>query len=137
MTREQALAQARKRWGKTAYIRAYDGIGLSSPESREEATARLRARRERVKAIDAEIDARLATLDWYVALKDERKMLTKGISEEGWQASHYKFLVGTCNGIGFAVQGQGDTWEEAFRAADKAKQRDAERFAAQKEGQAR
>lgn len=112
MTREQAIREARKRFGPRAIARA--GEALSSPEKRATALATLKANRERRDAIDREVQARLDAEDWYRALMAERKECQKIISQtQGW-ASYYKFAVGKDIGIAFSVEGQGDTWEEAF-----------------------
>jgi hypothetical protein len=116
MTREQAIREGRKRWGKRAIVRA--GEALSSPEQRAEAMDRLKRNRARRDEIDREVQARLNTLDWYRAAQAERKACLQEVSQtQGW-ASYYKFSVGLDIGIAFSVEGQGDTWEEAFAKAD-------------------
>jgi hypothetical protein len=117
MTRHEATRAAAKRFGAKAHLRIRDG--RTSPELREASISTLRVRRERVKAIDAEIAARLAALDWYRDLQAERRELTAAITMSLGNVAAYKFAVGKIEGIGFHVYGQGDTWEEAFAAADK------------------
>lgn len=116
MTRQQAEKEARKRWGRKAMIRA--GSAISSPEKRAEAKQRLQANKERRDAIDREVAERLKAMDWYQALMVERKSCLDAIRDSsGWNV-YYKFSVGRDVGIAFAVDGRGDTWEEAFARAD-------------------
>ena len=117
MTRDKALREAQRRWGKKALIRAYDRI--SSPEERAEAREYFDAAKARIEAIDREIADRLAALDWYQALKAERAAMVKDKQTHIGRMSYYKFTVGRDSmGIAFAVEGQGDTWEMAFAQAD-------------------
>jgi hypothetical protein len=116
MTRDQAIKQAIKRWGKRAIVRACQT--LSSPEKRADAGERFRAAKDRIDAIDAEIKDRLAALDWYQSLTTERRMLRLAQNVAAAERCHYKFAVGRDTGIAFHVCGQGDTWEQAFAAAD-------------------
>lgn len=115
MTRTQAAREARKRWGLKGIIRAYEA--WSSPEKRAAALQRLQANRARREAIDKEIAERLALLDWYRQLQDERRACVKAVSEAQGQCGYYKFNVGKDIGYAFEVEGQGDTWEEAFGKA--------------------
>lgn len=115
MTREKAQAEARKRWGGRAYVTA--GQHLSSPEKREAATAEFAEAKSRIDAIDAEIAERLKALGWFQELQAERRfMVTRKKESLGWRM-YYKFQVGHAD-VGFHVEGQGDTWEEAFERAD-------------------
>lgn len=115
MTREQALRQAVRRWGKRALIRA--NTNQSSPERRAAAIARRAQLKERRDAIDAEINERLSALDWYQQLIAERKaLLDEQKSLTG--TDYYKFAVGREEMGGFWIKGEGDTWEQAFEAAD-------------------
>jgi hypothetical protein len=117
MTRQQAEREAKKRWGARAMIRA--GEALSSPEKRAEAFAKIKASRERKEAIDREVKERLAAMGWYQALMAERQECLRVVSQtQGW-ASYRKFAVGRDIGTAFSIEGQGDTWEEAFAAATK------------------
>ena len=118
MTRDQALKEARKRWGDKAIIRAYDS--LSSERKRETAAALFDEAKARIEAIDAEIKARLEALDWYQALLAERRLLVKQKQDNLGEKLYKKFAVGKdSSGIAFHVCGQGDTWEEAFAEADR------------------
>lgn len=115
MTREQAMKEARKRWGARAMIRAHER--LSSPEQREAAAAEVRAMKDRRDAIEREINERLAALDWYQQLTAERKDVVKNIEQNRWRQAYYKFAVGSDMGFAFHVRGSGDTWEQAFANA--------------------
>ncbi len=102
MNTKQALAQARKRWGKKAVVQ---DIKLdTSPERREQARKR------------------------YAELKDLKgDALTPELKKErdnirSWQWT-FRFAVGRIESIAgafeaFWVKGQGDTWEQAFAEAD-------------------
>lgn len=116
MTNDQAMKQAKKRWGSKALVR--NAGRFSSPERRAEASEKTTAARNRIKAIDQEIAERLKVLDWYQALTSERKELQKTASENSGMAMFHRFSVGKNIGIGFEVLGSGDTWEEAFAQAD-------------------
>lgn len=116
MTRTQAAREARKRWGVKAIIRAYEA--LSSPEKRAAALHRLQENRARREAIDREVSERLKALDWYQQLQAERRECNKAVSEAQGRCHYYKFSVGKEeHGFAFMVEGQGDTWEEAFGKA--------------------
>ena len=127
MTRQQAVAAAKKRWPLKAHIQAYDSV--SSPEKRAVAAAEMAAARSRREAINAEVAARLKELDWYQALMAERRTATETLREAG-RAVYYKFSVGEVLGIGFHVYGQGDTCGEAFAKADERAARERQRRAA-------
>jgi seryl-tRNA synthetase len=115
MTREQAAREAKKRWGKRAHIRADEK--LSSPEKRAAAKTQTDALKARRDAIDKEIAERLAALDWYQALKAERRDVSQRLDNVRWETHYYRFGVGELF-VGFHVHGEGDTWEQAFAAAD-------------------
>jgi len=127
MTRQQAIKEGRKRWGAKASLRVRDKI--SSPEMRATASAATAALRARKEAIDAEVKARLAATDWYVALQTERRQIVATLQGTEWGGCYYKFSVGETLGIGTHIYGQGDTWEEAFRKADDYAERERERYA--------
>jgi hypothetical protein len=116
MTRQQAQREAQKRWGARGIVRA--GEALSSPEKRATAKQALDCGKTRRDAIDKEVQDRLNAEDWYRALMAERKQCIEQIKgASGWNC-YYKFAVGKDAGIAFHVDGQGDTWEEAFAQAD-------------------
>lgn len=118
MTRDQAMARLRKAYGKRAY--ATIGKEISSPEKRAAASDRLLTLRLDVEAIDAEIKRRLEETPWYVELKAKRKALNDERNKIGG-FGYYKFRVGFVDNVigAFNVMGEGDTWEEAFEAAEK------------------
>lgn len=103
MNRSQALQKAVRLWGiKKAAVRD-DGKGRpSSPELRAEAAAKLKV-----------MNAAKAT---------ETKEQRKERMELLYWSGHYRYTVGTVMSLGglsgFFVRGQGDTWEEAFAAAE-------------------
>lgn len=114
---DAALAEARKRWGKDAHVRQYPKTRDEIP--RDEARQIMLAARDRVKAIDAEIADRLKALDWYQALMAERVAKRKEADNAQAWALYFRCTVGTLSAFAFHVKGQGDTWDEAFAAADK------------------
>ena len=119
MTRDQAMREARKRWGKNAIIEMRNQ-GVSSPEAREEATAKRDAHQAVYEALVKEKNDRLAQLDWLQELNAQIKAVGKLKSDESWRTHYYRFSVGNSMlGLAFMVQGQGDTWEEAFAKVKK------------------
>lgn len=106
MTKQQALQKAGNLWGRhKAAVKDYGPKHPSSPEIREAASAALKAHREAFPNPKSGTPER----------KERDNML--------WKATHYRYMVGYVNSLGmfsfFSVQGQGDTWEEAFAAATK------------------
>jgi len=117
MTRDKAAREAQKRWGKKALIRVEQG--LSSPERRADGDRRFAETQARIEAIDREMADRLAALDWYQALKDERKQVVAQKQRAMFDRFYHRFQVGQDElGFAFLVLGKGDTWEEAFADAD-------------------
>jgi hypothetical protein len=102
MTKSQALKEAVKRWGKNAAVQDKGKERASTPERRAEAKARLRQ---------------------FNALPEgEKKVRRKERDHWLTETYRYRYTVGfIAHGIAFAVQGDGDTWEEAFASADERK----------------
>lgn len=118
MTREQAMREARRRWGGKALIRA--AAALSSPEQREAARATMAEANAELTRLKAERKARLDALDWLNDLNQQIAATQQRASVATSDAHYYKFAVGyDAHGFAFHVNGQGDTWEQAFSAADK------------------
>ena len=120
MTREQAQKRAQKLWGKRAAIRA-DG-DLSSPEKREAAMAR----RDQIKAQQAEIDEEIKRREEAAGIPELRRQwseLGKPRTQAMSDAMHYRFSVGFIDNVigAFNIEGQGDTWEEAFGVVERKK----------------
>lgn len=99
MNRKQALAEAVKRWGKDAMIQDRPRCA-SSPEEREV------ARKQRKYLRDT-------------LTKEDLKKRHKDMDELLFDSMRYRFSVGIFGGFFFGVRGSGDTWEEAFEAADR------------------
>lgn len=98
MNKSKALKEAVKRWGKNAGVQEQRNCD-STPESREAAKLKLG---ELNKLSPEEKKAR-------------RRERDDALSRSYW----YRFTVGRISmGMFFEVLGQGDTWEEAFKAAD-------------------
>jgi hypothetical protein len=101
VTREQACAELRRRWGQRA--RYPVGKRLSSPERRQTAA-------QAIEPLKAEFAVRL----------ERARTVQHEINELKAQTRYDKFEVGHMLSIGFNVCGKGDTWEEACAAADAA-----------------
>jgi hypothetical protein len=106
MNRSQALKEAVRLWGKKAAVR--DSGKPTSEEARKTASAKLPDARAMYKsAAPAERKAYRAELDSILSV-----------------ALAYRYSVGYVGSAAglfsyFSVQGQGDTWEEAFAKATK------------------
>jgi hypothetical protein len=99
MTREEAFAELKKRWGQRA--RYLVGRRLSSPERRQAAAAQ-------AERLQAEL----------AVLVERARPLQQQIADCKTEARYYKFEVGRTLSIGYQFLGKGDTWEEAFANAD-------------------
>jgi hypothetical protein len=117
MTRDIALREAQKRWGKRAMIRAGDKV--TSAYRREIARAGAIRVKEQQDELIRERDERLKALDWLQQMNTEIAALGKQRNELLALSHHYKFSVGSVDNIigAFHIKGQGDTWEAAFDAA--------------------
>ncbi len=115
MTREQAIKQAEKRWGKQAAWRV--GSSRSSSEQRAERRTRLLALRAERETLEKAWQERLNAMPEYQEYTAKRKALIAAIRTVDF-VDYYKFLVGENLGFAFEVKGHGDTWEEAFANAD-------------------
>jgi hypothetical protein len=114
--RKEAAAKAKKRWGKSYAIR--NSGHMSSPEMRQSASLTVRTARAEMNRIEEEIQSRLKDCDWYQELRGQQREQRERIRKTEGTSMHYRFSVGSQNGLFFSVQGQGDTWEEAFQKAD-------------------
>src|SRR5260221_5729521 len=96
MTREQAVKQAQKRWGRHAIVsRAPE---LSSPEKREKAKAEHEALKARRAGIEAEIRRRELEAG-IPELRAQIEALSKPRALAMWNAMRYAFEVGCIDGI--------------------------------------
>lgn len=103
-----ALAEAQRRWGKHGAVRDDGKARASTPEARH--AGHLEA--VRLNAIPKEERA----ADW----RDAR-------DSAFLQSMRYRYTVGkVVMGLFFSVEGQGDTWADAFAAADRKRARDDE-----------
>lgn len=116
MDNKQAETEARKRWGKSFYIR--NGEGFSSPEKRDTNLVQYQTATKEIAEIEAEIKRRLGELDWYQELRTRQQALRKEANNAQSNCLYYRFTVGKCGGVFNEILGQGDTWEEAFAKAD-------------------
>lgn len=123
MTRDHAIKAARKRYGKSAHIRA--GERLSSPERREAADVERRALLAKRNEMNQDLD-RTTDPTRRAEVEAEIKRLNKAITEAAYWATYRKFAIGQIAlGMFFAIDAEGDTWEEAFAEATR-KQRETE-----------
>jgi|CXWL01.1.fsa_nt_gi hypothetical protein len=106
MNAKQALAQARKRWGKAAGVQDNGPKRASTPEKRAEATKQHKEFVENLKATKGD------RKNWS---KEEREQAST-LMFNGWR---HRYSVGRVMlGMFFEVKAEGDTWEEAFLTAD-------------------
>lgn len=119
MTEKQAMREAKKRWGKKAYIESR--LGASDTHARERAHAELKIARDHREAIGMEVIRRLRATPWWLEMEEQQKKLTDEIKTLQSKAMSYRFQVGALGlmGMAFCVRGQGDTWEEAFARASR------------------
>lgn len=114
MTRNQALQKAVRMYGRKAAVRDDGEKYNNSDEGR--------------KAAHDEYENLAATLT-----PEEKKARSKELSNLRWRRQCYRYVVGEVEnlcGFGmFFVHGQGDTWAQAFAAAEAARARDKERYA--------
>ena len=118
MTREEAKRQAARRWGKRSYWQV--GTEQSSPERRSEVQAIADGARAERAALEAELKRREEEAG-IPALRGQIKAAGERFREAALGgAVYYRFRVGFTDSIigAFNVCGEGDTWEEAFAAAD-------------------
>lgn len=116
MTREQAIRECKKRWGKKFLYRV--GQSISSPQVRAVETARSNVITAEVKDINDDIAKRLRETPWYQELTAKKVALLKE-RQELKHLHYYKFQVGHEQFGCFLIEGEGDTWEEAFAAVDR------------------
>jgi len=117
MTNDKAKREAKKRWGNRAYLS--NNGHFSSPERRETARTTHREAKAEIEAIDKEIKKRLDELEWFREFTKRKAELRKIADKARGESIHYRFSVGKNNGMFNLLLGQGDTWEQAFEAADK------------------
>jgi hypothetical protein len=116
MERAVALKKLGKLLGKSLGYRV-DPRGLNA-EDRDAAVREAKALSAEYKlAEEAEAARRKAILEGdaeYQRLRTEAKRL-RDAKDTAWSKSrHFKFTVGTSNGIFFHVRAQGDSWEEVI-----------------------
>ena len=101
-----AIVEAKKRWGKNWSVRDDGKSRASTPELR----AAGHAEAQRLNAIP----------------KDQRGPEWRDARDAAFsQAMRYRYSVGkVVMGLFFSVEGQGDTWTEAFSAADRKRAQD-------------
>jgi hypothetical protein len=126
-TKQQALAEARKRWGKNAMVRDNGAGAATTPEGRADGKRRCGEHQQK-KA--PEFRSMSDTTAWPdTATFGEYRSAWKAWRKERelWQAEAYRlqrlangrrYTVGyVMGGLAFKIEGEGDTWQEAFDAA--------------------
>ena len=118
MTRQEAIRQAGKRWGKRAAYRVNGDC--SSSEQREANGAKIRALRAEKESIIKDTNRRLQGIQWYRESCERQKAIYAELKTLS-PMPYYKFQVGSIDGIlgAFHIKGEGDTWEQAFADADR------------------
>ena len=113
MNAKQAMAEARRRWGKDAGIQDRGPKHASTPEKREAAYARARELRPLVDSMPP---------------GEERKAKRAELDKARSEGSRFRYSVGhiALGGLFFAVHGQGDSWKAAYAQGD---ERDRDMFA--------
>lgn len=105
MNRSQALKEAVRRWGKNAAVEDKGAARASTPERRKAASAEGKRIRESIPK-----DRR--------PTREEREAIDRCLGE----SYRFRYTVGNISTLGpfraFHVRGHGDTWEEAFAAAE-------------------
>lgn len=121
MERSVAIKKLGKMLGKSLGYR----VDPRAPTAEERAMAQEEARvlRAEFKAAEEAREARLKVIlsadAEYQKLKAETKRL-KEAKDAAWGKSyHYKFTIGTSNGMFFSVKAQGDSWEEVIEMLSK------------------
>lgn len=123
MTRAQAIRKLRKEVGPKAFFE----VRTSAPDKDARAVLSdyvrtLNAERTR---LDAALETRRAEVlnadPQYVQLRDARAVVNADLKTT-FNRLGYRFTIGVVSELGFGhIEGQGDTWEEAF--ADRAKRK--------------
>lgn len=114
MERKEAIRKLGKILGKSLGYR----VDPDAPdrEEREAALAAFKPAREKAEALLKQKEARIkALLDAdaeYQRIKAEHEAAKKSRDRLASLTCHYKFTVGTSNGMFFHVKAQGDSWEE-------------------------
>ena len=121
MTDKQAMAQAKKRWGKNGFIESR--LGAQDADGREKARTEMLQLKEEKTNLEAELQRRLAETGWYREIQEKLRQLSTARQKALGRAHSYRFRVGEIHnvgGLGMAhIRGEGDTWEEAFAKAGK------------------
>jgi hypothetical protein len=116
MERAAAIKKLGKLLGKSLGYRV-DPKGATA-EEREEARAALKIATEKAKALleqrEAYVKALLDADPEFQKIKDAHLAAKKDRDHLAGRCHHYKFTVGTTDGIFFLVKAQGDSWEEVI-----------------------
>lgn len=112
MTRDQALKEAKRRWGTRALIRAAES--RSSSELRSKAKDDYERLKQEKETIEREISDRLDACDWYQELLRRRSEIRQMMKKPDSERFYHRFAVGKTEIGAFWIMGEGDTWEEAF-----------------------
>lgn len=136
VNRNQAFAEGKRRWGVKAGVEDSGEKAASSPEERNKAQATFRALDVELKVKEQARDKLLAKTEklfptraremnkavWQ-SYRNEVRDLRKERENQAGMSRRYRYRVGPVESVGglgmFHVMGEGDSWEEAFQAADK------------------
>jgi hypothetical protein len=116
MERALAVKKLGKLLGKSLGYRVNDGAPTT--EDREAAKLDLPAALEARDKLKQQRDARyqqiLAADSEYQALRAAHKVAQEQVDKLHSMMRHYKFTVGTSNGMFFHVKAEGDSWEDVI-----------------------
>lgn len=115
MSPAQAQARLRKLYGKRAYWRV-DDRAPKAPE-RAAAAASIPTLRTDLDVVKEAMDAKRRELlsdPTYKRMCAEYDAAHKAFEHACYCACWYRVSVGSTNGIGFHVEGQGDVWADAI-----------------------
>jgi hypothetical protein len=116
MERAIAIKKLGKLLGKSLAYRV-DPTGATA-EEREEARSALKVAGAKADALQKERELRIKALlsadAEFQRIKTEHEAAKKDRDHLASRCYHYRFTVGTSNGMFFVVKAQGDSWEEVI-----------------------
>jgi len=116
MRREDAIKKLGKLLGKSLGYR----VDPKAPDAdeREEALIKLRAATATRNDLKTKMEARRSVIleadAEYRSLLDDWKAASEAANRLMSLTNHYRFTVGTSNGMFFVIKAQGDSWEEVI-----------------------
>lgn len=123
MERTTAIKRLQKRFGPKFMYRVADKP--SSAEARAEHWQLFQQTKAEVEALNAREKEIIDAIPEIQDIRAKRRELIQTRERaRGW-ASYYRYQVGTnMHGFAFAIEAQGDSWEDIFRKLEEKKQKD-------------